>query len=159
MFAVSHAMSTMQGWNPDPFGRFEHRYFSNGTPTMLVRTGDTEERDEPGVRPETENSKTLDASRAVPSTVLRPYLYERRERRPLTWVLLGAAFVFPFVAWELLVTTVNDRLFGVAAFAIVAATLAIVIRVFRAPVLQRARLARCDSMPSTNSTEPRTRSR
>src|SRR5262249_48956559 len=72
---------TLQGWNPDPFGRFEHRYFSNGAPTTLVRTGTIEQRDEPGDRAETEISSSFDVSREANPAGPRPWLYERRQRR------------------------------------------------------------------------------
>jgi hypothetical protein len=36
-----------QSWRPDPWGRFEQRYFSQGAPTHLVRTGHVEALDEP----------------------------------------------------------------------------------------------------------------
>lgn len=37
----------MQGWQADPFGLHEERYFSAGQPTKLVRDGGTETYDEP----------------------------------------------------------------------------------------------------------------
>jgi hypothetical protein len=37
----------LQGWRPDPYGRFEERYFSDGIATRLVRTGRIEASDEP----------------------------------------------------------------------------------------------------------------
>lgn len=37
----------MQGWQPDPFGQHEWRYFSGGQPTKLVRDGLAEAYDEP----------------------------------------------------------------------------------------------------------------
>jgi hypothetical protein len=36
-----------QGWFRDPFGAHEARYFSDGSPTRLVRDGETESYDEP----------------------------------------------------------------------------------------------------------------
>ncbi|HEX4830128.1 MAG TPA: hypothetical protein VH478_03430 [Trebonia sp.] len=36
----------LQGWQPDPFGRHEARYFSAGQPTRLVRDGQAERYDE-----------------------------------------------------------------------------------------------------------------
>jgi hypothetical protein len=149
----------MQGWNPDPFGRFEHRYFSNDTPTNLVRTGALEGRDEPGLRSEPEVSLASVASGREEPPALRPWLYERRPRESRMLTVLAAAFFLPFVGWELLVTTLTDRLFGAVAFAIVAATLTVFIRAFRGPDHPRARLSACDSRPSTSSTEPRTPSR
>jgi hypothetical protein len=35
------------GWNTDPYGLHEHRYFSGGQPTKLVRDGGRESYDEP----------------------------------------------------------------------------------------------------------------
>jgi hypothetical protein len=40
----------LQGWQPDPFGRHELRYFSAGNPTKLVRDGHVEAYDEPPVQ-------------------------------------------------------------------------------------------------------------
>jgi hypothetical protein len=36
-----------EGWFPDPFGRHEQRWFSAGSPSALVRDGDTESADPP----------------------------------------------------------------------------------------------------------------
>jgi len=36
-----------EGWYLDPFGRHEHRWFSNGHPTALVRDGVIDGHDEP----------------------------------------------------------------------------------------------------------------
>jgi hypothetical protein len=36
------------GWHPDPFGRFEERWFAQGQPTQLVRSGGIEAQDAPG---------------------------------------------------------------------------------------------------------------
>jgi hypothetical protein len=36
-----------EGWYHDPFGRHEARWFSDGTPTDLVRDGGVEARDTP----------------------------------------------------------------------------------------------------------------
>jgi hypothetical protein len=36
-----------EGWYVDPFGRHEARWISAGTPTGLVRDGDSEYHDEP----------------------------------------------------------------------------------------------------------------
>ena len=40
--------SELKGWNPDPFGIHESRFFSDdGKPTLLVRDGDTTSYDKP----------------------------------------------------------------------------------------------------------------
>jgi hypothetical protein len=36
-----------EGWFVDPFGRYEARWFSDGTPTALVRDGGVEAHDPP----------------------------------------------------------------------------------------------------------------
>ena len=41
----------IEGWYKDPFGRHELRWFSNGTPTALVRDGDAEGHDAPPSEP------------------------------------------------------------------------------------------------------------
>jgi hypothetical protein len=43
------AVRELQGWQPDPFGLHEMRYFSVGRPTKLVRDGRVEAYDEPPV--------------------------------------------------------------------------------------------------------------
>jgi integrase len=35
----------LHGWHPDPFGRFEERYFIDGQASALVRDGDSESQD------------------------------------------------------------------------------------------------------------------
>lgn len=40
-----------EGWYKDPYGEHETRWFSDGTPTALVRDGSVESRDEPPERP------------------------------------------------------------------------------------------------------------
>jgi hypothetical protein len=40
-------MADLQGWQTDPFGVHQERYFSQGLPTRLVRDGGTESFDEP----------------------------------------------------------------------------------------------------------------
>jgi hypothetical protein len=125
-------MSALQGWNPDPFGRFDDRYFSDGTPTALVRSGMRESRDDPGVR--TAELDPVTAAEPGPEPLgLRPHLYERRTRRGRAAVVFGVAILLPFVAWELLTTTTRDRVFGLVAFVVVIATLVAVLRVFRTP--------------------------
>lgn len=39
-----------EGWYKDPYGEHEARWFSDGTPTSLVRDGSVESRDEPPKR-------------------------------------------------------------------------------------------------------------
>lgn len=129
--------AALQGWNPDPFGRFEHRYFSDGSPTPLVRTGSVESRDEPGDRPP--EPRVRPTLRADTPARLRPHLYARREHRFRTAFTLGIAFVIPLLVWELLVTTASERIFGVVAFAVVCVLVAILVRVSRVPRPQRRR--------------------
>jgi hypothetical protein len=40
-----------EGWFVDPFGSHEHRWFSDGSPTRLVRDGGVEGYDRPPARP------------------------------------------------------------------------------------------------------------
>jgi hypothetical protein len=42
-----------EGWYVDPYGRHEARWFSDGTPTQLVRDGGAEARDPPPNTPYT----------------------------------------------------------------------------------------------------------
>ena len=52
----------MQGWQADPFGLHEKRYFSSGQPTKLVRDGDAESYDEPPVEESTPPAEAIDAA-------------------------------------------------------------------------------------------------
>ncbi|MGA8727083.1 MAG: hypothetical protein WB565_18775 [Acidimicrobiales bacterium] len=42
--------ASAEGWYKDPYGEHEARWFSNGTPTSLVRDGSVESRHEPPER-------------------------------------------------------------------------------------------------------------
>jgi hypothetical protein len=44
---MEHDPHNAQNWCPDPFGMHEARWFSNGTPTSLVRDGGIESQDAP----------------------------------------------------------------------------------------------------------------
>jgi hypothetical protein len=44
---VKGALINAEGWYVDPFGLHGARWFSDGTPTALVRDGQTESNDEP----------------------------------------------------------------------------------------------------------------
>jgi len=44
---MEHDPHNAQNWCPDPFGRHEARWFSNGTPTALVRDDGVESQDPP----------------------------------------------------------------------------------------------------------------
>jgi len=44
---MEHDPRNAQNWCPDPFGMHEARWFSNGTPTALVRDGGVESQDAP----------------------------------------------------------------------------------------------------------------
>jgi hypothetical protein len=45
--AETASFAALQDWQPDPWERFDQRYFSRGRPTPLVRNGRVESRDEP----------------------------------------------------------------------------------------------------------------
>ena len=44
---MAHEAEQAQGWFADPFGVHEHRYFSAGQPTKLVRDNGAESYDSP----------------------------------------------------------------------------------------------------------------
>jgi hypothetical protein len=46
-------MTSAEGWYRDPFGKHEGRWFSDGTPTALVRDGGSEAHDPPPDEPVT----------------------------------------------------------------------------------------------------------
>lgn len=56
---------TAQGWYQDPFGVHEHRWFSDGTPTSLVRDG-AAETDDPPPAPEYAGRLVAAATRELP---------------------------------------------------------------------------------------------
>ncbi|MBO0832285.1 MAG: hypothetical protein J2P28_14640 [Actinobacteria bacterium] len=69
----------LQGWQADPFGQHEKRYFSDGKPTSLVRDGAVESRDEPpggdspGVPAEAAGAaEAADAAAAADATASEP---------------------------------------------------------------------------------------
>lgn len=63
-------MADLHGWQSDPFGLHEQRYFSQGKPTKLVRDGGVESYDPP---PETAPAPAL-APRSVPLSEPSPPL-------------------------------------------------------------------------------------
>jgi hypothetical protein len=70
-----------QGWHTDPWGRYEHRWFSHGTPTALVRTSGVEARDEPdGMPPPV---LPVASTEDVPAVAPRPVWIEPVTPRPL----------------------------------------------------------------------------
>jgi uncharacterized protein DUF2510 len=64
----------LQGWQPDPYGRYEHRYFSAaGEPTVLVRDGGVESRDEgPSETPTVDAGQTSSPPAAAQPTASVP---------------------------------------------------------------------------------------
>ena len=123
----------IQGWNADPFERFEQRYFSQGAPTALVRSRGVEGRDQPGLRPETPQERRAAPIVAEPEPLVGPRLYVRRERRFRARATLVIALATPVLGWEVLVSSRVDRIVGGAAFAIVTLTVAIVVLLLREP--------------------------
>jgi hypothetical protein len=107
-----------QGWHADPWGRYEHRWFSQGTPTALVRTGRVEARDEPdGTPPPPPAPQAL--IEHPPPRAPRLVWEEMVTRRP--WrarIVLAAAFVVPVLGTLLLAPSDGNRVTVVALFAV-----------------------------------------
>lgn len=105
-----------QGWRPDPFGRYEQRYFSAGRPTRLVRSHGVEDRDEPAARAieAPDPPPAAEEPPGEPSASFTPRLYERR---PHPWrarllfaltavaVLAGIVGLSPFRPFALMLLT------------------------------------------------------
>jgi len=123
------ASGVVQGWRPDPFGRYEERYFSAGNPTALVRSGRVETRDEPTVsaRP------TSPAPPIVPKRPVsrRPRIYVRRVHRTRAAMVLVATLVTLVLGWELFVSSARAGLFGIVDFMFIGALLTVLVRMSR----------------------------
>lgn len=79
-------MSDMHGWQPDPFGRHEMRYFARGEPTEFVRDADSYSSDQLLAADSGE-------SPAVASTPLRSHRHRRRHKTGSRLVVTAAVFV------------------------------------------------------------------
>jgi len=62
-------MTDLHGWQRDPFGRHEQRYFSQGQPTKLVRDGGIESYDPPPDTPQIPAPSVSDGHQSVPGPV------------------------------------------------------------------------------------------
>jgi hypothetical protein len=84
---------TRQGWFSDPFGRHEHRYFSQGAPTALVRDGGQETQDAPpaGDPAVTWVQAAVPRSPSTPRSQTDTAWGKQNRLRPL-WLWLGLAF-------------------------------------------------------------------
>jgi len=65
-------MEVEDGWHLDPFGLHEHRYFSRGKPTKLVRDDGRESYDEPPADAPHVDATAADSLRAVPASARTP---------------------------------------------------------------------------------------
>ena len=65
-------MEVEVGWHLDPFGLHEHRYFSRGKPTKLVRDDGRESYDEPPADAPHVDAIAADSLRAVPASARTP---------------------------------------------------------------------------------------
>jgi hypothetical protein len=69
----------LNGWHPDPFGRFEERYFVYGEPSHLVRADGIETRDPPGMTPSVSGVQSPLETDAVTAETRRPFPMADRE--------------------------------------------------------------------------------
>jgi len=60
-----------EGWYSDPYRRHEHRWFSNGTPTALVRDAGTTSQDPPPDTPFVEEPALVDPPPSLAEDDLR----------------------------------------------------------------------------------------
>ncbi len=130
-----HRAHGLQGWNRDPFGRFEHRYFSEGRPTRLVRTAGVESRDDPtpAGSPRRPAVPARPAEPEFPGTI-EVWVYPRREHRKLARATLLLAVLAPVIVWVLLVPGTHGRVFVLIDYVVLVA--AVVALVFVARVRQ-----------------------
>jgi hypothetical protein len=60
-----------EGWYSDPFQLHEHRWFSDGTPTALVRDGGDTSQDPPSATPYVEEPKPVASPPSIAADDLR----------------------------------------------------------------------------------------
>jgi hypothetical protein len=117
-----------QGWCVDPWRRYEHRWFSAGAPTSLVRTRGCEARDEPAGEPSTE-LVLPEVEEQRPEPVLR--VVTRKSRIRIGFVL-GVAFLAVFLGCVLLMPA-EARPLTAGAFAAMVLTLGVLVSSDRSP--------------------------
>jgi len=153
-------VGVLQGWHADPFGRFDERYFSQGTPTALVRGDGSETHDEPTERVEVTPLEPLISAEPVTFVVEpaceeyeaqvetfapsgpRPRLFVRPQHRVLGPIVLIVALVVPVVVWEMLLTQTYRRLFTIGDFAFIAVALTMIVWTSRRGRRSRSDLSR-----------------
>jgi hypothetical protein len=114
---------TLQGWRPDPYGRYEERYFSGGIATRLVRTGRIEASDEP-------EGSLAPYSAPEPRPVVRTRVVDCvlvRRRPGRSRFILALTFLAVPVALALLTPDDSGRAIIVVIFAGAAAMLGLLI--------------------------------
>jgi hypothetical protein len=106
-----------QGWCADPWDRYEQRWFSQGTPTGLVRTGGVEAQDElDGAPPPPVRAPVIEC----PPALRRPVWEVLVRRRPVrAGVVLTVAMVMPVFGFVLLAPPRSDRSLTIGAFVVV----------------------------------------
>ncbi len=127
-----------QGWSPDPFGRFEERYFSGGAPTWLVRNGRKESRDDPaGFGPVPPDSTAGEPDSASdpddPREHFEPRLYARRAHPRLGPLVLFVAALVPPAAFVLLAPNRSTRMFVLGCYATLTVAVSILLIMARSP--------------------------
>ena len=113
----------LQGWRPDPFGRYEERYFSNGLATRLVRTGRIEASDEP------EGASTANVA-PEPRPVVRTRVVECVLVRQRPWrsrLILALTFLVVPIALAVLTPGDSARMMVVLTFAGAAAMIGVLV--------------------------------
>jgi hypothetical protein len=65
-------MADLHGWQSDPFGLHEQRYFSQGQPTKLVRDGGVEAYDPPPNQPGQSSPPPVSTREAAETPTLLP---------------------------------------------------------------------------------------
>lgn len=95
----------LQGWYRDPYGRYELRYFSEGRPTNLVRTGGVESVDAvPPGDPLSAEAQYASPPPYPPGAFVSDPPPRRRRRAALLWGLVATAVVAAIAIGVVLVT-------------------------------------------------------
>jgi hypothetical protein len=81
---------TEEGWYSDPFRVHEHRWFSDGTPTALVRDQGATSQDPPPEMPYLEPPRLIE----TPSSVAKDDLRRSNEEGPESVDPVGAAWTY-----------------------------------------------------------------
>jgi hypothetical protein len=114
-----------QGWFLDPFGAHEARYFSDGSPTRLVRDGETESYDEPPVGAAAIGSEHLTEVPSPPEPYGGPVVWPLGGSGRAIMALTGVAAAVALVV--VVVSAISERPIPQLRLAVVPAVAVLVV--------------------------------